>query len=82
MKKYENLEIYDVYVFRNPHYKGFCIEWGDPKIGFGDINIELKDDGKVHMDAEHMSNEFIEVSLSKIMPFIIRDDVKECKYDG
>jgi len=79
--KYENLEIDDVQVFKNPHYKGFCIEWSDPTIGFGDINIELKDDGKVHMDAEHMSNEFVEVCLSKILPSIIRDDIKEREYN-
>ena len=78
--KYENLEIYGVDVFRNP-YKGFCIEWSDPTLGFGEINIELKDDGKIHADAEHMSNEFVEAALSKILPFIIRDDIKEREYN-
>ena len=81
MKKYENLEIDDVHVFRNPNYKGFCIEWSDPAVGFGDINILLEDDGKVHVDGEHMSNDFIAAALSKIVPFMVRDDVKEYKYN-
>lgn len=68
--KYEGLEVYDVNIHRNPMSKGFTIKWDAPKLGFGEITIWIGDDEKLHVDTECMSNEFVALVLSKIVPFL------------
>lgn len=71
--KYEGLEVYDVRIHRNPTSKGFTIDWDAPKIGFGQIIIWFGEDGKLHVDTECMSDEFVALVLSKIVPFLKRE---------
>ena len=67
--KYEGLEVGDVLMHANG--KGFSVEWDAPKIGFGELTVWLGEDGKLHVDTECMSNEFVALVLSKLVDFMV-----------
>ena len=70
--KYEGLEVHDVHCHADG--KGFTIGWVAPKIGFGEITVWTGDeDKKLHVDTECMSDEFVGLVLSKIVPFTVRE---------
>ena len=69
--KYEGLEI-------NPPIRGcsgaLIVEWGCPKIGFGELRIWFNDDDKLCIDTEYMSDEFVKAVLCKLVDHMIRCD--------
>lgn len=70
--KYEGLEVSGVSIHEDN--RGFSIEWDAPKLGFGEVTIWIGNDAKLHIDTECMSNEFVALVLSKIVPFMIVED--------
>lgn len=70
-EKYEGLIIDDVTVGKSG--RSFFIEWAAPKLGFGEIRVTLGDDGKLHIDTECMSDEFVSLVLSKIVDHMVRE---------
>ena len=66
--KYEGLEVYEV---ERSTGGGVTIRWAAPKIGFGELYIAWGDDGKLHIDTECMSNEFVSRVLALLPPFMV-----------
>jgi hypothetical protein len=63
-KRIFNIEIDEVWANRiapiddNPGGDFIGIEWSDPNIGFGSLQIGIKPDGTFDIDSEGMKNDF------------------------
>jgi len=67
--KYEGLEVVEVKIHADG--KGFTASWCAPLIGFGNLVVFLDGDGKIHVDTERMSDEFVSLVLSKLVGFMV-----------
>lgn len=63
--KYEDVETNKA-ITREGKSQVFGIQWSSSKIGFGTVTIEVKD-GRVHIDSEAMSKEFVKDLLCKMV---------------
>ena len=66
--KYEGLQVYDV---ERSASGGITIRWDAPRIGFGELYIFWGEDGKLHIDTECMSDEFVSRVLALLPPFMV-----------
>lgn len=69
--KYEGLEIWDVW---RGHKSVIGLSWRHPKIGFGEFAFFWDDEGRLCMDTEYMSDEFVEALLKELIKLVKRVD--------
>lgn len=70
MDKYADLQV-DSILF--PVYgQGMKIQWSSDSMGFGEVTFEVTD-GKVSIDTEAMSKDFVKALLSRMVDKIIPD---------
>ena len=66
---YPNLEVEKL--IKTPD--GFYIEWCDAALGWGEMYAEVKDDGKMHVDTECMSDDFVSAVFREIVKSFVRE---------
>ena len=57
--------------YQNEKFAGINIAWSAKGVGFGEVNFSIKE-GKIEMDTECMSNEFIIALLAQAIPHLIK----------
>ena len=58
---------------------GLCINWGAPRIGFGQLYLSRRADGRLVCDAEHMDQAFVRAVLARLADEIHVLDDEEIK---
>lgn len=48
-------------------YQGFTVSWGAKDIGFGELTLKQHEDGRVELDTEAMSKDFVKAVFAKLV---------------
>ena len=57
----------------NPRLGVVCINWAARGVGFGEVTLLLRENGKIHIDTEYMDKEFV----NELMEYIVSQSTKD-----